>query len=148
MRTPGALLRPPCTHIPHAHTLTCVHTGARTHTNNKIEKKRIKVGEQSQETGSAQVRRVPAEGHWETRKCPRKSLGTRWEGRAVFQHTWRPDFCRTMWPVIPVQLTLGSPAPSFLLQPRPKAWQQGPELFAWFEEESFLLHWNTQPSKE
>lgn len=73
------------------------HWSARTHTNNKIEKKRIKVGEQSQETGSAQVRRVPAD-----EEVSRKSLGTRWEGRAVFQHTWRPDFCRTMWPVIPV----------------------------------------------
>lgn len=56
----------------HAYT-TCIYTqvhghwSMRTRTHNKIEKKRIKVGEQSQETGSAQVRRVPAEGHWE--KC-------------------------------------------------------------------------------
>lgn len=68
-RTPGALLWSLCTHSPHAHTLTCVHTGARAHT--QITKlKRIKVGEQSQEAGSSQEHRVPAEGHWETRKCP------------------------------------------------------------------------------
>lgn len=50
------------THV-RTHWSTCTHT--------QITKlKRIKVGEQSQEAGSVQEHRVPAEGHWETRKCP------------------------------------------------------------------------------